>query len=147
MADECGAHVVLCPGTRLRARDNREHRTEKLQGGHWALHFGWKRGPCTNSFAGRTMILSRRIKRDDLYRIVAAPAAITGRGDGETTQWTFRPDSACGIPTAAHGEWGATSCTGEGRPHDTGISPPKKLPRQSSEAHRFWNSISTRVWG
>ena len=32
VADECRAHVVLCLGTRLRARDNREHHTEKLRG-------------------------------------------------------------------------------------------------------------------
>ena len=44
VADECRAHVVLCPGTRLRARDNREYHTEKLRGGYWALHFGWRRG-------------------------------------------------------------------------------------------------------
>ena len=80
VADECRAHVVLCPGTRLRARDNREYYTEKLRGGYWALHFGWKRGPCTNSSAGCTMIFSRRIKRHDLCRIASAPANIAGRG-------------------------------------------------------------------
>ena len=80
VADECRAHVVLCPGTRLRARDNTEYHTEKLRGGYWALHFGWKRGLCTNSSAGCTMIFSRRIKRHDLHRIVPAPAITAGRG-------------------------------------------------------------------
>ena len=80
VADECRAHVALCPGTRLRARDNREYHTEKLRGGYCALHFGWRRGPLTNSSAGYTLIFSRRIKRHDLYRIVPAPAAIAGRG-------------------------------------------------------------------
>ena len=80
VADECRAHVVLCPGTRLRARDNREYHTEKLRGGSWALHFGRKRGPCTNSSTGCTMIFSRRLKRHDLYRIVPASAIIAGRG-------------------------------------------------------------------
>ena len=83
------------PTTRLKARDNREYPTDKLRGGYWALHFGWTRGPCTDSSAGCTLIFSRRIKRHDLYRIVAASAIIGGRGG------TFRLD----------GEGGATSCT------------------------------------
>ena len=56
------------------------------------------------------------------------------RGDGETTQWTFRLYSAGGIPTAAHGGWGATSRTGEGYPHDTGI-PLKKHCRREAAKH------------
>ena len=79
VADECWAHVVLCPGTRLRVRDNRDFHTEKLRGGYWALHFGRKRGPCTNSSAGRTMIFSRRIKRHDLYGKVPARVVIRGK--------------------------------------------------------------------
>ena len=52
----------------------------KLRGGYWALHSGWRRGPFTNASSGCTLILSRRIKRHDLYRIVPASAAIAGRG-------------------------------------------------------------------
>ena len=48
-------------------------------------------------------------------------------GDVETTQWTFRLDSAGGIPTAALGEWGATSRTGERHPRDTGILSKKNI--------------------
>ena len=80
VADECRAHVVLLPDTRVRAQDNREYHTEKLGGGYWALHFGWKRGLCTNSSAGCSMIFPRRVKRHDLYRTVPAPPMIAGRG-------------------------------------------------------------------
>ena len=87
----CGR--VLCPGTRLRSRNNREHHTEQLRGGHWALHF---------SSAGRTMIFSRRMKRQELHRIVPAPAVITGRGEnGDAAQRTRRLDSAGGALTAS----------------------------------------------
>ena len=114
--------MVLCPGTRLRARDNREHHTEKLRGGCWALHFGWKREPCTNSSAGCTMIFSRRIRRHDLCRIVPAPAIIAGRGGmGEATQRALRLDSAGGLHTSAHGKWSATSRSGESNSPDNGI--------------------------
>ena len=127
VADECRAHVVLCPGTRLRARDNRGYHTEKLRGGYWALHFGWRREPLTNASAGCTVIFSRRIKRHNLYRIVPAPAAIAGtRANGEITQWTLRLDSAGGISTAAYGKWRTTTGTGEGYPPDNGI-PRKKI--------------------
>ena len=138
VTDECRAHVVLCPGTHLRVRDIREYHTEKLRGGYWELHFGWKRGPCTNSSAGCAMIFSRRIKIHDLYRIVAA---LAGRGrDGETTQWTFQLDSAGAIPTAAHVEWGATTCTGESHPHDTGISFFLKKKHCRGKAEKYTDS-------
>ena len=81
VADECWAHVVLWPGARIRSRENRGYHTEQLRGGYWALHFEWKRGPCTNSSAGCTMIFSRRTKRKHLHRIVRAPAVIAGRGE------------------------------------------------------------------
>ena len=35
VADECRAHVVLCPGTRLRSRENREYHTEQLSTSLW----------------------------------------------------------------------------------------------------------------
>ena len=126
---ECGAYVVLCPGTRLRSRNNREYHTEQLREGYWALHFGWKRGPCTNSSAGCTKIFSRRTRRKDLCCIVPAPAIIVGRmrENGEAAQWTFRQDSAGGVPTAAHGERSTTSSPRESYPDYTGISSKKNI--------------------
>ena len=79
VADECWAHVVLCPGTRLRSPDNREYHKEQLRRGCLELHFGWNRGPCTNSSAGCTMIFSRQIKWKDISA-VQAPVIIAGRG-------------------------------------------------------------------
>ena len=40
------------------------------------------------------------------------------RGNGETTQWTLRLDSAGGIPTGAYEKWSTTPGT-EGNPPDT----------------------------
>ena len=146
MADECRAHVVLCPGTRLRARDNREYHTEKLRGGYWALHFGWKRGTCTNSSAGRTIIFSRRIKRHDLYGIVPAPAFLAGRGGmvrlhSGRFDWTIQ----AGYPKLT--ESGVRRRAQETAIRMTMEFLQKTLPKQSSEAHRSSDWISTRAWG
>ena len=70
VADECRAHVPC----RVHVRD--PEGTEIT-----TLHFGWKRGPCTNSSAGCTMIFSRRFKMKDFHCIVPAPAIIEGRGE------------------------------------------------------------------
>ena len=139
VADECRAHVVLCPGTRLRARDNREYHTEKLRGGYWALHFGWKRGPCTNSSAGCTMIFSRR-------RIVPAPAIIAGRGGmvrlrSGRFDWTVQ----VGYPPPL------TESGERRRAQDKAIRLTmgflqKTWQRQSREVHRSCDWTSTRVW-
>ena len=43
--------------------------------------------------------------------------------------------------TSAHGKRGATSCTGESHPHDTGISSKKTLPKRSNEVHRSWIGV------
>ena len=68
VADECRAHVVLCPGTRLRPRDNREYHTEKLRGGNWALIGGMHNDLLTSDQETR------------LLQNCAAPAIIAGRG-------------------------------------------------------------------
>ena len=135
MADECRAQVVLCPGTRLRARNNREYHTGKLRRGYWALHFGWRRGPFTNASAGCTMIFSRRIKRHDL-------AAIAGRGGmvrlrSGRFDWTVQ----VGYPPALT-ESGVQHLAQEKAIRMTlGIPSKKTLPRRSNEVHRSWIGV------
>ena len=147
VADECLAHVVLCPGTRLRAQDNREYHTEKLRGGYWALHFGWRRGPLTNASAGCTMIFSRRIKRHDLYRILPAPAAIAERG-GMVRLRSGRFDLTVQVgylPPLT--ESGVRRRAQEKAIRLTLEFLQKTEPRRSNEAHRYWDWISIQDWG
>ena len=51
---------------------SRQPRVPHGTGARGALHFGWRRGPCTNFPA------SRRTKRPDLHQIVPAPAVVAG---------------------------------------------------------------------
>ena len=51
MADESRAHVVLCPGTRLRPRENREDHTKQLRRGDWHL-FGMEKRTVHELFCG-----------------------------------------------------------------------------------------------
>ena len=116
VADECRAHVVLCPGTRLRARDNREYHTEKLRGGYWALHFGGKSG----SGMQNDLLTSNQETRPS-HNCTGTCYYCGTWIDGDTTQWTLGLDSAGGLPTGTHGKWSATSRAGERNPPDTGI--------------------------
>ena len=75
VADESQAHCGALPGCTFETLERIESTTG---GGYWALRFGWKRGPCTNSSAGCPVIFSRRVKRKDLHWMGAGTSCHRG---------------------------------------------------------------------
>ena len=103
-----------------------------------------KRGPCTNSSAGRTMIFSRRMLKKDFHCIVPAPVVIARRGRmvrlrSGRLDWTVQ----VGVPASACGWRSATSSPGESFEDMTMEFFQNMLPKQGSEARRSWDWTST----
>ena len=130
--------TARCPGTRLRSQENREYHTEQQRRGHWTHHYGWKRGPCTNSSAGCTMILSRRAKMEDLHCTV-----IAGRGRMvRPRSGRFDSTVQVGYPTPLTESGARRRAQEKAIKDDIGVPPKKKMQKQSSEARRL-----TPDWG
>ena len=80
-----------------------------------ALHFGWRRGPCT---------VNHLTQNKETRPLPHCASTCSHRGkmwNGEAAQLTPRQDSAGGVPTGSHREQCTPSSPGEGHPHDTGV--------------------------
>ena len=75
----CKADIVICPGTRLRSPQGRRHWKEQLDGGYWAMHFGWQRQPFTNKSAGVSFIFGPKIPELNVVKVESSPIEIAGR--------------------------------------------------------------------
>ena len=128
VADECRAHVELCPGTRLRARDNREYHTEKLRGRMVGAPFRVEKRTLYKLIGMHNDLLASNQERHDLHRNVPAPAIVAGRGRmvglrSGRFDWTVQVGY---LPTSAHGKRRKKTCSGESDPTDNGILQKKK---------------------
>ena len=71
--------ALLLPGTKIRAAPGVAHQVERGAHHTW-LHFGWDKAHCSNSSAGVSIGLANRVRRQDVTRILGAPAHLKGRG-------------------------------------------------------------------
>ena len=74
-----GVDVVVLPGTRIRAHDDRGVIKQSLDR-HTALHAGWCRGQHTNRSAGVTILVGRRFRERSIVEVTTPPKQLSGRG-------------------------------------------------------------------
>ena len=78
IAQEANCDLCLLTGTRWRSPRDQSYHLVKLHK-HWAISFGWKPGPFTNSSAGCAIILGKRFKPWHVAEVRAPPAGLQGR--------------------------------------------------------------------
>ena len=72
--------VALVPGTGLKGVPDCNHVIHKINKDFWCIHFGWVRGPFTNSSAGCSIFFRRQLFSElDVTSIRAPEAGLAGR--------------------------------------------------------------------